>query len=95
MITDMTQPPTNPAEPMAEPLRVTTTVQPGHRIEIISPRLPDGASVDVVVTVKSIPAPDREWLRQFLDSRTPSTKTAEEWEQFEREFQEDRDSWDR
>jgi hypothetical protein len=76
--------------------RMTTTVPPDRRIEVAVPDLPVGARVEVVVTVTAPPAgEDRSSLREFLDSRPPSRKTPEEWAQFEREFQAERDSWDR
>ncbi len=32
---------------------------------------------------------------EFLDSLTPVQRTSEEWAQVEREFQEERNSWER
>ena len=81
---------------MLTTVRMTTTVPPERRIEVAVPDLPVGAKVEVIVTVTTPPAgEDRSSLREFLDARPPSRKTPEEWEQFEREFQEERNSWDR
>jgi len=82
---------------MSATVRMTTTVLPGHKIEITAPELPVGGTVEVTVTVPTpaAVAPDRQALKEFLDSRPPFRKTAEEWEQFERDFQEERNSWDR
>jgi hypothetical protein len=80
---------------MATTMRVVTTVLPDHTIAIAAPELPVGAWVEVTVTVPAPVAPDRQWLRDFLASRPPSQKTEAEWEQFERDFQEERNSWDR
>lgn len=77
------------------PLTFTTTVLPGGEIRVIAPQLTEGQTVTVTVAEPvAAPALTRgnllEWLRSL-----PSTKTAEEWEQFERDFQEERNSWDR
>jgi hypothetical protein len=76
---------------------MTTTVLPGHKIEITAPELPVGGIVEVTVSVPVSPAtaPNRQALKEFLDSRPPSRRTLEEWAQFERDFQEERNSWDR
>lgn len=34
-------------------LRLNATVQPGHRIEITAPELPEGSHVDVIITQES------------------------------------------
>jgi hypothetical protein len=39
---------------MEAALRVNTTVLPGHRIEIITPELPEGAEVELIVTDSSV-----------------------------------------
>lgn len=82
---------------MSATVRMTTTVLPGHKIEITAPELPVGGTVEVTVTVPTTlaVAPNREALKEFLESRPPSRKTPEEWAQFERDFQEERNSWDR
>jgi hypothetical protein len=83
---------------MSATIRMTTTVLPGHKIEITSPELPVGGTVDVTVTVPTAPpvapAPESKGILDFINS-SPFRKTAEEWEQFERDFQEERNSWDR
>jgi hypothetical protein len=82
---------------MSATVRMTTIVLPGHKIEITAPELPIGGTVEVTVTVPIMisEAPNRQALRDFLASRPPSRKTPEEWAQFERDFQEERNSWDR
>ena len=82
---------------MSAPIRVRTTVLPGSKVEVSVPGLSAGQAVEVVVTVPAAPpAPlTRANLLAWLDSLPPSSKTAEEWEQFERDFQEERNSWDR
>jgi hypothetical protein len=77
-------------------VRMTTTVPPDRRIEVPVPDLPVGARVEVVVTVTAPPVrPGEPGILDFLKSLPPSQKTPEEWEQFERDFQAERDSWDR
>jgi hypothetical protein len=75
----------------------TTTVLPGHRIEITAPDLPEGETVDVVV----VPKPPRKGTEKTGPSifdiiaglkghrlfRTP--------EEVDRYVNEERDSWDR
>lgn len=74
-------------------LTFTTTVLPGGEIRVQAPHLAEGQAVTVSVAV-SRPPLTRENLVEWLRS-LPSTRTPEEWEQFERDFQEERNSWDR
>lgn len=80
---------------MTTTLRVVTTVQPGNRIEITAPELPVGDTVEVTVTVLTPPARDAKGILDFLDSLPPGPRSAPTWEEVDRRFQEDRDSWDR
>ena len=73
--------------------RITTTVLPGGRIEVEAPGLLAGQSVDVLVLPRSSKA-QRKSFWEFLQA-LPSRRTLKEWEQFERHFQAERDSWDR
>jgi hypothetical protein len=79
--------------------RTTTTVLPEHRIEITTPTLPVGSRVEVIVVFDTDssppPPPATQGILDFINSLPPSRKTPEEWEQFERDFQAERDSWDR
>lgn len=79
---------------MSATVRMTTTVLPGHKIEITSPDLPVGGTVEVTVTVPTPPAPEGKGILDFINS-SPFRKTPEEWDQFEKDFQEERNSWDR
>lgn len=76
-------------------IQVQTTVLPGGKVEVVSPELPVGRPVTVTIEVKPVAAPPRQGVYDFLKSLPPFSKTAEEWEQFERDFQAERDSWDR
>jgi hypothetical protein len=83
---------------MSAPIRVRATVLPGGKLEIISPALPVGQSVEVTITLPdtSRPAvPPQQGIYDFLQSLPPGPRSAESWEEIERQFQEERDSWDR
>lgn len=82
-------------------IKLNTTVLPGHRIEFIAPDLPEGISVDIFVAPAPVsaetPGESRRFkdALEFLDSLPKISRSSEEWEAIEREFREDRDSWDR
>jgi hypothetical protein len=81
---------------MQAALRLKTRVLPGGRIEVIDPELPENADVEVIVMFPEeteAPRPFKDVV-EFLDSLTPVQRTPEEWAQVEREFQEERSSWD-
>jgi hypothetical protein len=80
----------------ATAVRVRTTVLPGHRVQFVAPELTEGTEVEVIAlapepTVQAPRLPLAELLRSFPHRQL----TAEEWAERDREFQEDRDSWDR
>ncbi len=79
---------------MANEIRVRSVVLPGGRVAVTVPWLPTGQTVEVVVTVPE-DAPPPMGIADWLRSLPPSTRTPEEWEEFERQFQEERNSWDR
>jgi hypothetical protein len=84
---------------MQAALKLNTTVLPGHRIEITAPELPEGTNVELIVlpdlpASSSAPARSFKDVIEFLDSLTPVQRTPEEWAEVEREFQEERASWD-
>lgn len=70
-----------------------------HRTEIVTPELPEGTNIEHIVLPK-LSASRTEHAHkfkdviEFLESLTPVERTPEEWAEVEREFQEDRDSWD-
>ncbi|HZO89524.1 MAG TPA: hypothetical protein VFB38_14445 [Chthonomonadaceae bacterium] len=70
---------------------------PGKRIEITSPELPEDSEVELIIM---LPEPAGEPARTFpdviafLDSLTPIQRTSQEWAEVEREFRQERDSWD-
>jgi len=76
---------------MDQALRKRVTIQPGGRIELQSPELPDGAEADVVVVVSPTPTRKRS-LVEFIGAGKGLFKSAEEVDAYIRE---ERDSWER
>ncbi|MCS7208678.1 MAG: hypothetical protein NZ874_03820 [Fimbriimonadales bacterium] len=76
-------------------LRIRTRVLPGHRIEIYSPQLPEGAEVEVAVS--ALPLQPRCSLAQLMRERPPSDtpQAVDSWEQYEQLLQQERDEWER
>ena len=86
---------------MATALVYSTRILPDRRIEISAPELPEQGEVEIIVVLpkenangngKATEFPD---VVAFLDSLPGVKRTATEWEAIEREFQEERDSWER
>jgi hypothetical protein len=81
-------------------LRLRATVQAGNRVEFTAPELPEGAEVVISVTLAETAteaaalAPRRGGVADYLESLPPVVRSAEEWAAVEREFREERDSWD-
>ncbi len=76
-------------------LHVRTEVLPGHRIEITTPELKEGESVDVFLVVSEPSDQRRSSISEFLAALPPGPrqfKTAEEVNEYLRQ---ERDSWDR
>ena len=86
---------------MRAPIRLTTRVLPGKRIELTAPELLEGEEVDVLVALPRgfIPPPmqsgDTQGVWDYIQSLTPVHHTPKEWEELDREFRAERDSWDR
>lgn len=81
---------------MQAALRLKTRVLPGGRIEVADPGLPENTDVELIVMLPNETAAPRQFndVVEFLDSLIPVARTPEQWVQLEREFQEDRNSWD-
>ena len=76
-------------------LHVTTRVLPGNKIEITAPELVEGQAVEVFLVLPRAAGAPRRSLLEFIESLPPGPRSAPTWEEFERQFQEERDSWDR
>ncbi|HMB96800.1 MAG TPA: hypothetical protein VKK61_12230 [Tepidisphaeraceae bacterium] len=75
-------------------VHVKTQVLPGNRIEVTAADLKVGQDVEVTIQPIQSNSKSTGGILDFIDSLPPGTKTAEEWEAFEREFQQERNSWD-
>ncbi len=76
-------------------LHTTARVQPGSRIEITAPELKEGQDVDVFLIPRPSESQTRGSVLEFLDSLPPGPRSAPTWDDIERQFQEERDSWGR
>jgi hypothetical protein len=74
---------------------VEVTVLPGHRLEISSPELPEGAKVEVIVLLPERPRPRRISMLEFLATLPPGPLLFKTPEEANRYLQEERDSWAR
>lgn len=80
---------------MAKAYKMNATVLPGHRIEITAPEVAVGRTVEVIVVEESTAALAPTRGRAFLDSLPRIHHTEEEWVEIDRQFQAERDAWDR
>lgn len=80
---------------MEAALHISTRVLPGNRIEITAPELREGDPVDVFLVMPRDRPPCRQSTVEFLDSLPAGPRSFDTWEEFERHFQQERDSWDR
>jgi hypothetical protein len=78
---------------MTRILQYTTTVLPGHRIEIQVPELPEGRVATVVVQVEEETMPRRR-LSEVL-AGYPGRQLFGSAEEVDAYLREERDSWDR
>ncbi|MEO6436224.1 MAG: hypothetical protein ABIP55_10770 [Tepidisphaeraceae bacterium] len=67
----------------------------GNRIEVTAPGLKVGDDVEVIVLSGRRSDQNGVGVADFLKSLPPNARTAEEWEALERDFQTERDAWDR
>ena len=80
---------------MAAALKLKSLVLPGNRVEFIAPELPEGAEIDITISVCEPPRRTSRSVLDIIKARHPSRLSDEEWRRIERDLQEDRDSWDR
>jgi hypothetical protein len=78
---------------MSKVYKLVTTVRPGHRVEVTTPEVEVGRRVEVTVVEEQLPVPIRG--RAFLHSLPRIQHTPEEWSEIDRQFQEERDAWER
>jgi hypothetical protein len=80
---------------MQTALRLETTVLPGHRLEVSSPELPEGAKVEVIVVFPAQLGPHRISMLEFVQSLPPGPRAFPTWEEYERHLQEEKNAWER
>lgn len=80
---------------MQSTLRLETTVLPGHRLEVHSPDLPEGATVEVIVVLPKRAALAFDSALDFLESLPPGPRAFPTWEEYDRHLREERDAWER
>jgi hypothetical protein len=78
---------------MSIAVHVTTTVLPGHRIEIQAPELPEGRRATVFIVLDDEPAPKRP-LAEMLAAH-PGGQLFKSAEEVDAYLRAERDSWDR
>lgn len=78
-------------------IRLKTHVLPGKRVEFSSPDLNEGEEIELIVLKPDVAAsvPRFASALDYLNSLPPLHRTAEEWEQVEREIREEKDAWER
>ncbi len=84
---------------------ITATVRPDHKLELNLPQFQAGQSVRVTVepveskaartTEKSDNPIERIGFMAWLKSLPPSTRTREQWDEFDQQLRKERDAWDR
>jgi hypothetical protein len=80
---------------MRTALHLETTIRPGHRLELTSPDLPEGARVEVTVVVLEEPKPRRLSMLEFLETLPPGPRAFKTWEEYEKHLREEKDAWER
>jgi hypothetical protein len=75
-------------------LRITTRVQPGHKIEITAPELVEGQAVEVFLVLPQKPATPRRSALEIIES-LHGHRLFQNTEEVDRYLQEERDSWER
>ncbi|HZP80324.1 MAG TPA: hypothetical protein VFB21_01680 [Chthonomonadaceae bacterium] len=86
---------------MQAALKLKAPILPGKRIEFTAPELPESGEVELIVVLpeNAVPAPEEQAKPQgvwdYIQSLPPGPRSAATWEEIERNFQEERNSWDR
>lgn len=77
---------------MLTEIRLQAPVLPGSRVEIKVPELREGQVVEVLIRIPDEGNPHKQRrVLDFLDALPP---VAQNWDEREREFQEERNSWE-
>lgn len=76
-------------------VQVKTRVLAGNRIEVSADGLREGQDVEVTITPIHEASPKKRGIMEFIKSLPPGPRSAKSWEEVERQFREERESWDR
>jgi hypothetical protein len=76
-------------------LHTTASVQPGNKIEVTALELAVGQAVDVFLIPRPAESSAGRTILELLDSLPQGPRSAATWDEVERQFQQERDAWDR
>jgi hypothetical protein len=79
---------------MSSTIRTRATVLRGRRLDIPTPQLREGETVDVIVVVPEDQPGSRGGVLDFLDALPPGPRSAGNWDEVERGLKQERDSWE-
>lgn len=85
---------------MQAAIKLNTKVLPGHRIEVTAPELPENSEVELIIVLpektdtQADNSPNYISALDLIESLPPGPRSAPTWEEVERNFQQERDSWD-
>ncbi|NSW79697.1 MAG: hypothetical protein HPY54_11755 [Chthonomonadetes bacterium] len=81
---------------MQTALRIHTVVLPGHRVEFTVPELQEGERVEIIVLPSGDqPCTARQSMLELVQALPQGPRSGKTWEEAERDFQEERNSWHR
>jgi hypothetical protein len=80
---------------MRPAIHTTANVLPGNKIEVSSPELPEGQTVDVIVVLPESDTSKGRDVMEVLRGLPPGPRSAPTWDEVERLFREERDAWER
>jgi cation transport regulator ChaC len=75
-------------------LHFTTTIQPGNRLDLPTGSFEVGQVVEVTV-ISAEEAQQKHSALEFIEKNSVPLRSYTSWEEMEREFQAERDAWDK
>ena len=70
-------------------------VKSGHRVEMAFPELMEGQLVEVSVTYDEIRSPETPDIMCFLSALPVGPRAYPNWDTYEQQLEQDKNSWDR
>ena len=70
-------------------------VEAGHRVEVVFPELTEGQLVEVSVTYDEEYSFDSPDIMSFLSALPVGPRAYPNWDTYERQLEQDKNSWDR